>query len=46
MHARRHMSLLVSAGAALGRAIDDWQPALDAIASDVVPNHVDYFAVD
>jgi len=46
MHARRHMSLLVSAGAALARAIDDWQPALDEIASDVVPNHVDYFAVD
>jgi len=46
VHARRHMTLLVNAGASLAKAIDDWQPALDEIAADIVPDHVDYFAVD
>ncbi len=45
-HARRHLAMLVGASAALARAIDDWQPALNALASEIVPVHADYFAVD
>jgi len=45
-HARRHLAMLVAASATLARAIDDWQPAFEALASEIVPLHADYFAVD
>jgi len=45
-HARRHLAMLVGASATLARAIDDWQPAFDALAAEIVPVHADYFALD
>jgi signal transduction histidine kinase/ActR/RegA family two-component response regulator len=45
-HARRHLSMLVSASATLAHAIDDWQPTFQALAAELVPEHADYFAVD
>jgi signal transduction histidine kinase/ActR/RegA family two-component response regulator len=45
-HARRHLAMLVSASATLARAIDDWAPAFRDLASEIVPLHADYFALD
>jgi GAF domain-containing protein len=44
--ARRHMAMLLSASGALARALTDWQPALVALAAELVPGHVDHLAVD
>jgi len=45
-HARRHLSLLVAATGALSRALEDWEPALEVLAGEIVPFHADFFAVD
>ncbi len=45
-HARRQLALLLSASATLAQAIDDWGPAFDALAAEIVPEHADFFAID
>ena len=45
-HARRHLSLLVAATGALSHALEDWEPALEVLAGEIVPFHADFFAVD
>jgi PAS domain S-box-containing protein len=46
IQARRHMALLVAASAALVTGFDELQPPLEMLASAIVPEYADYFAVD
>ncbi|HVN49809.1 MAG TPA: hypothetical protein VMT43_00170, partial [Acidimicrobiales bacterium] len=44
--ARRHLALLVATSAALATGVDEVQPPLVMLASTIVPEFADYFAVD